>query len=553
MKTDATISNIYQISGAISITHPSDISFENGTFGKYINWNATTDIPKNYTVTRNDTIIDSSSAWNGEIIDIPVDWIYRDNLVEVLPALFIFKCIVFDMDNDSISDIVEVSVIPDTTAPIIESPADFEYEVGSVGNYIRWNITETNPDFFNITRRSNETGGYNPFIDSGDWDGQNFTINVDHLNESRWYEYTLFVNDTLGHSSTASVNITVYPDLTPPVIDSPDDISFEFGSSPHSLVWHTYDSNPKNYSIEVIVLYINNTYGNTTERTGPPDNSTQDWEVNNPDGVDITFGLDNLYLGNYTYRLTLFDVNGLNASDAVNISIYKDLRPPIIASPGNLEYEEGYTGYEFVWSAEESNPEFYNLTFDGVVVQEGRWNGENISLNADGYLPATYEVTLNLFDYFDQNSSDTVYLEVTPDSQLPFVSSISLIESFVSADRNTLSAQLYATDLNGIFNASVEWYTSANDTHLDESMTQQDGHLYSAALGEFLLGSVVHYRVIVVDNSSVHNVFTSDWIEYDVSTMLPEPTPGILVAIFLLLGGLSLLVILSLYFRTRTR
>jgi hypothetical protein len=214
MKTDVAISSTYQISGVISINHPSDISFENGTFGKYIYWNATTDIPKNYTVTRNDTIIASSSAWNGEIIDIPIDWIYRDNLVEVLPVLFIFKCTVFDMANDSISDIVEVSVVPDTIAPIIDSPANFEYEVGSIGNYIRWNITETNPDFFNITRRSNETGGYDPFIDSGDWDGQNFTINVDHLNESRWYEYTLFVNDTLGHSSTASVNITVYPDLT---------------------------------------------------------------------------------------------------------------------------------------------------------------------------------------------------------------------------------------------------------------------------------------------------------------------------------------------------
>ncbi len=553
VSTNLHVSHDIQLSGEITITHPDDITFENGTFGKIIVWNATTDVPKNYTVTRNDTIIESSASWDGRIIDIPVDWIYRDDLVTAVPILFIYECIVFDMENDSISDVVEVLVQPDTTPPQIESPLDFEYEVGSIGNYIRWNITETNPDFFNITRRSNETSGNESIIDSGNWGGQNFTINVDMLNESRWYEYTIWLNDTLGHEASASVNITVSPDLSAPVIDSPDDISFEFGSSSHFLTWHTYDSNPKNYSLEVIVISNDPNYGNSSEFTGPPSNTTESWTITNPDGLNIEFALDRLYVGNYTYSLTLFDINDLNVTDSVNITIYHDIRAPIIESPGNVDYEEGYTGFNLEWSAEESNPLSYNLTLDGEIIQEGRWRGENITLNVDGYLPGLYELNLTLVDYFEQLSSDIVFVDVSPDSQMPLIDSVTVIESFATVSENTLAVQAYIADLNGINHAEVEWYTSLNESINEESMTSVSNNLFSATLGDFVLGTVLYYRVTAVDNSTAQNASTTDWIEFNISTMSPEPTPSIVWGLLLVLGALSLIVILSLYFRTRTR
>ncbi|MCK5151236.1 MAG: hypothetical protein KAQ65_05330, partial [Candidatus Thorarchaeota archaeon] len=36
----------------ISIDSPADLTFENGSRGEIISWNATTDNPKNFTVTR---------------------------------------------------------------------------------------------------------------------------------------------------------------------------------------------------------------------------------------------------------------------------------------------------------------------------------------------------------------------------------------------------------------------------------------------------------------------------------------------------------------------
>ncbi|MGD9397914.1 MAG: hypothetical protein PVJ05_15865, partial [Candidatus Thorarchaeota archaeon] len=72
-------------------------------------------------------------------------------------------------------------------------------------------------------------------------------------------------------------------------------------------------------------------------------------------------------------------------------------------------------------------------------------------------------------------------------------------------------------------------------------------------LGEFKHGDVVWYKILAQDNSSVQLVFDTGWIEVEITSQGIERVPAVLYAAVVIFGGLSLLVILVLYFRTKVR
>ncbi|MFW9885358.1 MAG: hypothetical protein ACFFEX_13315, partial [Candidatus Thorarchaeota archaeon] len=301
----ASRSQTYSVA-SISIDSPPDLTFENGSLNELIVWLPEAPNPKNYSVTRDGDVY-REGIWTGGDITVFLNHLYVEDLLDEpseVPSDFVFNCTVFNEDDESVWDIVIVHVIPDEAAPIIAQPENITYEEGSFGHEIRWNITEANPDFFNITRKSNEPTSNDTVLLSDKWDGDNITINVDGLNASRWYIYTLFVNDTLGYNSTSSVNVTVVMDLTAPTVTDPGEIEFEFGSVDQEIRWEAYDSNPKNYSISVWIRYNNTFYGNLTEPLHAPTNvSASNWTFTEPEGGPIIYNLDYLYLGNYTFQI----------------------------------------------------------------------------------------------------------------------------------------------------------------------------------------------------------------------------------------------------------
>lgn len=547
----STRGNMFTVA-APSIDSPPDLSFENGSLGESITWNATVDEPKNYTVTRNE---DSylSGAWDGSEIVVDLDHLYEENLTHTLPVNFTFICTFFDMQNESSSDTVIVNVIADVLAPVIVAPGNFTYEVGSFGHDIQWNITETNPDTYNITRQSNEPTGNHTVLEAGAWDGDNITINVDGLNASRWYIFTLFVNDTLGYNSTSTVNVTVYEDLTEPTTTSPDDIEYEFGSKDHFITWFAYDSNPKNYTVIVTINYNDTIYGDP-EKTHGVGNITQlNWSFDDPDGGDIKVNVTGFYLGNYTFTLTLFDEFDYNITDTVNITVYEDIRAPIINFTDAFTYEEGYTDYTLNWTSEESNPLSYNLTRNGEVLMNGTWFGENFTISIDRLDVGTHIYNMTLMDYFNQSSIALTTVEVTPDAHFPIINEVRVIESYTTPTTNNLTIQAYVWDLNNITTITIEWYTTTESESESLDMDLQYGDFFLARLGEFVHGVVVHYQLTAVDNSSVSNTQLTEWVEYTISAQHAEGTPGLLWGGLLLMGSLSMLAILFIYFRTKTK
>lgn len=544
----------------LEITHPPDMVFENGSLGKQIVWNVTTENPKNFTVTRNGDVYDSGS-YDGGLIVVDLNTLYEENLTKTLPATFTFVCTVFDMSNTSISDSVQVEVIADVTAPIVVPTTDgvygatnASYEVGSFGHTITWNITESNPSTFNVTRWSNETTSNFTVLEAGPWSGNNITISIDGLNATHIYMYTLFVNDTLGHNSTSSVNITVYEDLTAPVISHPPNIEYEFGSTGHDIVWSTYDSNPLKYTFKVFVHYINTTYGNVSALAGTPSNQTDvSWSFTNPKGLNLTFSVDKMYLGNYTFTLTLYDDYGHNSTDSVNVTVYKDLRAPVVDGVHTFTYEEGYTGYSLNWSADESNPRSYNLTRGNEILMNGTWHGENLSISIDGLAVGDYIYNMTLTDYFNQSTSYLTTVTVTPDAHPPLIENVRVIESYTTVTTNNISIQAYAWDLNNISSVKVEWKLNDNETVLNNDMNLFGSDIYLAQLGQFSHGDVIHYRVSAIDNSSVHNERLTPWTDYTVESMSPATVPLVVWGGVLALGILASIALLWIYTKTKTR
>ena len=97
-------------------------------------------------------------------------------------------------------DIV-VDAAYDANAPIIDNPADIEYEYQDTGYQITWNATDPNPVNYTIYRNGTIVG-------SGGWNGSIISIVVDWLIPGA-YEYTLTVFNIGGYSASDSVIVTV--------------------------------------------------------------------------------------------------------------------------------------------------------------------------------------------------------------------------------------------------------------------------------------------------------------------------------------------------------
>ncbi|NHI89932.1 MAG: hypothetical protein EAX87_10435 [Candidatus Thorarchaeota archaeon] len=542
---------------APTISGPSTYQFENGTTGLTIIYHANDPNPKNYTVTANGVELDNG-LWSGGSITVYLAWLYNEKLIDTLPKTVTMVCTVFNDGGESASATTVITVILDESPPIIQQPENITYEVGSFGHEIRWNITEANPDFYNISRTSNEPTNNATVIESGPWINKNITINVDGLNVSRWYLYSLFVKDKFGLNATSVVNVTVVQDLSPPTITSPDDIAYEFGEKDIAIIWHAYDSNPKNFTIKAIVLYNDTTYGNVSQFHTFTDIIQSDWTFTDPKGADISADVSGLFLGNYTITLTLFDDFGRMTNDSVNVTVYPDIRAPIITTSGDLSYEEGYTGYSINWTVEESNPKYYNLTLNGVSYKNSTWHGEGYAIDVDGFEVGTYDYNMSYTDFFNQTAYAVIEVIVTPDAHLPTVTQVFAIQTFSTPTANNVSIHASVWDLNNISSVEVQWGVgdpgSTDFEPNTENMTLSViNEIYTANIGEFKHGATVWFKVVAEDNSSVKNIFDTGWIALEITSQGYNRVSALLYAAVVAFGSLSLLVVLVLYFKTRTR
>ena len=195
----------------------------------------------------------------------------------------------------------------------------------------------------------------------------------------------------------------------------------------------------------------------------------------------------------------------------------------------------------------------YKRQLDGSPLGGGEWNGTGFNITADGLDVGEHTFNLTLVDYFNQTTVSIVIVTVTPDAHLPQIMYVQVMQSFWTPTENNVTVQAYATDLNGIEKIQVEWKVGEEGEANVKNMTLHIGDLYVAELGAFPVGTVLYYRIIATDNSSVKNTNMTEWQQVEIHTLTTEDTPALLWVPVLITGVLSFLVVTYLYVKTRTK
>lgn len=278
--------------------------------------------------------------------------------------------------------------------PEIDDVSDIEYELGTTGHTITWSPFDEYPDSYEVYR--NET-----LIESGSWDGSLITINVDGL-ELGPYNYTLFVNNTLGLFAASSVNVLVIQDITPPIVDSPPDVTYHEGQMGNTIIWTPYDLNPNYYEIRRNSTLVKWGWWNSSLET-------------------ISINVDGLTIGFHNYTLLVSDITWIhNATDCVIVIVVGETNPPVVDNPPDVQYYYGEEGYFITWNTFDENPLAYEILRNGSLVLWDWWayGDWNISINLDDLDIGIYNYTLNLIDSDGHNSTDTVTVIVTSEDEI---------------------------------------------------------------------------------------------------------------------------------------
>jgi parallel beta-helix repeat protein len=129
------------------------------------------------------------------------------------------------------------------------------------------------------------------------------------------YVFNLTVSDDYIASEPDTVGGKA---LQAPVIDSPNDITYEKGAINQNITWTPTDDNPYFYNV---------TKDGTLEDDGP-------WT-----GEKIAIDVKSLNVGIYIYVCTVYDEDGNNATDIVRVTVVDTISPNIfINNPTNITY-----------------------------------------------------------------------------------------------------------------------------------------------------------------------------------------------------------------------
>ncbi len=204
-----------------------------------------------------------------------------------------------DVGESDFSDYISVSWsapnTPTITSPItevVDNHLSFSVIRDSVGSYVDefdWEIS----------------------IDGGiytDWSTSDYlTLSYDPVEEDHTYQFRLRVKNNdfgvwseYGYSGILTITLL---DTSFPLIDSPEDVTYIYGTTGHEITWSVSDSNPNQYQ-----LFI--------DGVGQGINS---W-----DGSDLTFNIDGLSKGTHNLTLSVGDIEGYWALDQVDVTVIKE-------------------------------------------------------------------------------------------------------------------------------------------------------------------------------------------------------------------------------------
>ncbi|MHA2033104.1 MAG: hypothetical protein ACW99Q_27365, partial [Candidatus Kariarchaeaceae archaeon] len=311
------------------------------------------------------------------------------------PGSYTIEALAIDWDGNSVHYylIGQKTITVVSQAPTITSPNDITYEHGSTGNNVSWTGTDNNPDIYIVYRNDTQ-------VSSGSWtSGTPINVNVDSLGLGI-YNYTMMLTDLNSNSVTDLVWVTV-EDTISPVISTPNDVTYEHGSTGNSLSWTATDNNADNYSIYLDSVLVDS--GSWTS------------------GTPITISIDNLATGIYNYTIIVSDLAFNTKGDLVWVTV-EDTVSPLLTNPSDITYEEGNIGNSLSWIATDNNPDSYVIYSNESLVDSGTWvSGTPVAISVDGLTLGIYNYTIFVNDTSGNANFDTAWITVQ-DTASPSIS-----------------------------------------------------------------------------------------------------------------------------------
>ena len=286
----STLVDLYPSTGnnPPTVSSYGDVNYYVGTTGHSISWLANDTDPNAYAIYQNGSKVSTGSWTSGVDIKLNVDGLAI--------GTYNYTISVSDSAGQTAESTIWVTVskMPNSP-PTIDHPNDITYTFNSTGNSITWNVTDPNPDSYNIY--NNDT-----LILSSSWSaGGPILIYIDGLDLGH-YNFTIVANDTYGLQVSDTVWVTVTAlQNNPPVIDSPSDVTIQEGTFGNSIGWVAKDDNPDSYSV----------YSNGALL------ASGSWSS----GTTIIVKLDGFSAGSYNLTIVVSDTNGLQASDTVWVTV----------------------------------------------------------------------------------------------------------------------------------------------------------------------------------------------------------------------------------------
>ncbi|MHA2210220.1 MAG: right-handed parallel beta-helix repeat-containing protein [Candidatus Thorarchaeota archaeon] len=377
-----------------------DVAFEFGDTSQFLIWN-----PVDLHAFAYEILIDGEQliydSWTGKSISFGV---------EDLPVgVNNVTIVVYDGVGNTASDSVDVT-IEDTTAPVIHPADDVACEISTSGHII-WFVSDSLMSTYEIYVDE-------MFEHQEDWNTEFIIFSFSNLTPGD-HNVTLVVFDTQGNSAKDEVIVTAI-DSGDPVLNSPDDIFLEVGTSSVWINWTATDAYLEGYQVL---------------QEGVPV-ASGDW-VAGPGPI----GIDGSDVAVFNFTILVWDTSGNLVSDTVMVHLV-DTTSPTLSGASDVYYTEGETGNNVTWTGSDLLPNHWELYINSTLSDSDVWVGGSITASVDGLLPGTYNVTIVVYDTSLNFASESILVFVAPSSI-----TTSTTETTTSTTSTTTTS---TTDDNGI-------------------------------------------------------------------------------------------------------
>ncbi|MHA1943156.1 MAG: hypothetical protein ACW96M_02055 [Candidatus Thorarchaeota archaeon] len=138
---------------------------------------------------------------------------------------------------------------------------------------------------------------------------------------------------------------------------------------------------------------------------------------------DVLFEVytDYLKVDGFIARHTVLFTNTTTSEYIGNITIsrtgieqYTDDTAPSINHPDDIEFMEGSTGFEIIWTPTDDYPATFEISVNEVVTDIGSWTSvTSIVLDLDQFTAGVYTCTITVYDFAGNHVTDSVLVNVT--------------------------------------------------------------------------------------------------------------------------------------------